>query len=221
MRDLDKTATVPSGTRRMVDRIMHRLFVGSGPDTSFLIRHDWAIPVVVLSGCGGFVALIVLAIIQGWAPTLMWIVIAIGLVSVLLTIPTFVHLHRATRGPLPALDRTPRTARVVLNADDADGGQTILVEYRGADGVMHSAQLADIIEGSHQDRFTPNSCWQVYAFRDVAHADTVVFLTQTHDDVWRAGWKLDGVRIGGESGPIKPGPGSPFLREDSTWEFTS
>jgi len=39
------------------------------------------------------------------------------------------------------------------------------------------------------------------------------------DDVWRDGYKLDGVRLGGEGGPLKPGPGSPFLREDSKWRF--
>lgn len=61
----------------------------------------------------------------------------------------------------------------------------------------------------------------VYAFRDPELADSVVFLTEAHDEVWRSGWKLDGVRIGGEGGPVKPGPGSPFLRDGSKWEFTS
>ncbi|MGO2095977.1 MAG: hypothetical protein ACTH2J_02285 [Candidatus Microbacterium stercoravium] len=42
-----------------------------------------------------------------------------------------------------------------------------------------------------------------------------------HDDVWHNGYKLDGVRLGGESGPVTPGPGSPFLRQDGKWTFDS
>lgn len=121
--------------------------------------------------------------------------------------------------PLPALDRTPRAARVIVNADDSEGGQILTLRYRGADGAEHDAELADRILDISRDRFAPGTTWQVYAFRDPALAGIVVFLTEAHDEVWRQGYKLDGVRLGGESGPVRPGPGSPFLREGSRWEF--
>lgn len=202
-------------------RIVDKLLVGSGPKAPFLLRHDWMIPAVVFSGCGIFGVIALIASFQGWAPVLMWILIGIGAVCALVIIPAFARMFRATRGPLPALDRTPRTGRVILRADDAEGGQTILVEYRGDHGEGHDAQLADVIDASWEDRFASGTRWEVYAFRDPELADSVVFLTEAHDEVWRSGWKLDGVRIGGEGGPVKPGPGSPFLRAGSKWEFAS
>lgn len=202
-------------------RIVDKLLVGSGPDAPFLLRHDWMIPAVMFSGCGIFSVVVLIASFQGWAPVLMWILIGIGAVCVLVIMPTSVRMFRATRGPLPALDRTPRTGRVILCADDPEGGQTILVEYRGDHGEGHDAQLADVIDESWEGRFAPGTRWEVYAFRDPELADSVVFLAEVHDEVWRSGWKLDGVRIGGECGPVKPGPGSPFLRAGSTWEFES
>ncbi|GAB3616396.1 hypothetical protein GCM10027416_09530 [Okibacterium endophyticum] len=149
---------------------------------------------------------------------LTWIGIGIVVLTAVVLTCMSIHLHRATRGPLPALDRTPRTARVILSADDGEG-HTILLKYRGVDGCKHSAQLADHPDENWIDRFAPGSTWQVYAFRDPDLADSVVFLTEAHNDVWRAGYVLDGVRIGGEGGPLEPAPGSPFLREDSKWRF--
>lgn len=145
----------------------------------------------------------------------------IPLGSVALIAIAGVGLWMQTRGPLPALDRTPRTARVMFNTDDADGGQSLTLRYRGADGEKHDAELADLIDDTWLDRFAPGSTWQVYAFRDPRLANAVVFLTEEHEDVWRDGYKLDGVRLGGEGGPLKPGPGSPFLRQDSRWTFES
>lgn len=43
----------------------------------------------------------------------------------------FVQLWTATRGPLPALDRPPRTATVILSADDGEGC-TLLLQYEGS-----------------------------------------------------------------------------------------
>ena len=123
--------------------------------------------------------------------------------------------------PLPALDRTPRTARVMFHGDDAEGGQSLALRYRGHDGEDHNAELADLIDESWLGRFAPGTTWLIYAFRVRKLADTVVFLTEEHDDVWRNGYKLDGVRLGGESGPVRTGPGSPFFRADSTWVFES
>lgn len=75
------------------------------------------------------------------------------------------------------------------------------------------------IDESWDDTFAPGSEWQVYAFRDQDLAGTVVFLTKAHDEVCRSGYVLDGVRIGGESGPLKRGPGSPFLNGAGKWKF--
>lgn len=202
----------------LLERVVDKLLVGSGPRAPFLVRHEWAIPATIFAGCAAFGTLALVASLQGWGRVLMWILIGVGALCLVLMI---VCMFRATRGPLPALNRTPRTARVILRADDVDGGQTILVEYRDADGEGHDAQLADVIDESWEDSFAPGTRWQVYAFRDPELADSVVFLTEAHDDVWRSGYKLDGVRIGGEGGPVKPGPGSPFLREGSKWEFAS
>lgn len=142
-----------------------------------------------------------------------------GVGSLILTGIAIFGMSLQTRGPLPALDRHPRTARVLVNEDDSEGGQILTLRYRGADGCEHDAELADRILDSWRDRFVPDSTWQVYAFRDPDLANVVVFLTEVHDEIWRQGYKLDGVRLGGESGPVKPGPGSPFLREGSKWKF--
>ncbi|WP_097865913.1 hypothetical protein [Streptomyces sp. rh34] len=207
-----------SAREPLLDRIVTRLFVGTGPEAPFLIRHGWAIPVAVFGGCGVFTAATLWLSWAGWGHVLMWTLIVLGALAAVLMIWMFVTLWRATRGPLPALDRTPRKATVVLSADDSDG-HTILLRYRGVDGARHTAQLADYPHGSWVDAIAPGTAWQVYAFRDPGLADSVVFLTEAHDDVWRAGYVLDGVRIGGEGGPLKPAPGSPFLREDGKWRF--
>jgi len=124
-----------------------------------------------------------------------------------------------TRQPLPALDRRPRVATVILNTDDADGGQCISVRYLGVDDREHDAELADLIDETWRGRFAAGTTWQVFAFRDPELADSVVFLTESHDDVWRNGYKLDRVRLGGEGGPLAPAPGSPFLRDGGKWTF--
>lgn len=202
----------------LLDRIVTRMFVGTGPGAPFLIRHDWAIPTLVFGGCGVFMAVTLWLSWIGWGPVLMWVGVGVGALTVVLLIFMFAYLRRATRGPLPALDRTPRTATVVVSTYD-DEGRTILLRYRGVDGARHTARLADYPAESWVDEFSPGSTWQVYAFRDAELADSVVFLTEAHEEVWRAGYVLDGVRIGGEHGPLKPSPGSPFLRENGKWRF--
>jgi len=203
----------------LFERIVDRLFVGDGATAPFLIRHDWAMPVIGFGVCGAVTLLGVLSSVQGWSDVFVGTLIALGAVCAVFMIAMCVRMNRATRGPLPALDRVRRTARVILHAEDADAGRTVLVEYLGADGVGHDAQLADIVHESSMQRFVPGSTWQVRAFRDPDLADTVVFLAEAHDDVWRDGWRLDGVRIGGEGGALKPAAGSPFLGDGSTWEF--
>ncbi|MBA0051374.1 hypothetical protein E0L36_10880 [Streptomyces sp. AJS327] len=133
------------------------------------------------------------------------------------TLATVVRLRRATAKPLPALDRTPRTA-TVTHLDDGDGTGTPVVwcAYHDAEGNRRTAGLADLVEESWRDRFTPGSRWEVHAFREPS---TRVFLTEAHEEVVRLGYNLDGVRLGGESGPVPVGPGSPFLH--GKWRFAN
>ncbi|MFD0557079.1 hypothetical protein FB566_2334 [Stackebrandtia endophytica] len=119
---------------------------------------------------------------------------------------------------LPALDRTPRVATICdvaewPNPDDQAEANTRIVgvEYVAGDGRSYRATLADLIHCSWIDEFTVGSRWQIYAFRAPDLAESVVFLTEVHDDVWRSGYCLDGVRLPGETGLSAPGPGSPFL----------
>ncbi len=159
------------------------------------------------------------AVLDRWGrPVLMWGGVGAAVLTAALLIHMLVVLHKATRGPLPALDRTPRTARVVLNADD-DEGHTLLLRYRRrrAQAPRAARRLPD---ETWIDRFAPGTTWEVYAFLDPNLADSVVFLTEAHEEVRRAGYVLDGVRIGGEGGPLEPAPGSPFLGEDSKWGFS-
>jgi len=148
-----------------------------------------------------------------------WAFIIPGVGAALFTGLSFLGIKLQLDIPLPALDRTPRTAHVTFNTEDSEGTQDISVRYRGADGKRHHAELADVIDDSWVERFAPGTKWQVYAFRDPKLANILVFLTEEHDEVWRSGYKLNGIRLGAESGPVTPGPGSPFFREDAKWQF--
>lgn len=142
-----------------------------------------------------------------------------GGIAIVLTGVALSGVMLQASGPLPPLDRTPRTAVVTANTEDGEGDQEIVVRYRGADGREHRAELADGIHESWVDRFAPGTTWQVYAFAEADVADSVVFLAEAHEAVWRDGYKLNGVRMGGESGPLPAGPGSPFFREGAQWTF--
>ncbi len=122
--------------------------------------------------------------------------------------------------PLPALDRAPRVARVrevVCQWDQPDTteeeeARRIIVEYLGGDGRTHVAHLGDLIHESSIDRFTPESPWHVYAFADPELADTMVLLTESHDDVRRSGYLITGLHGNTEFSSLQqPASGSPFL----------
>jgi len=183
-----------------------------------VVAHYWTLPALLIGGCLALVIGLWWLVTLGWGDVLFWVAIAAGVITGGLTLYMVVEMLILTRRPLPALDRTARTATVVLNASDGES-RTLLLHYIGADGEAYNAQLADYIDDSWDEAFAPGSEWQVYAFRDPDLADTVVFLTEAHDEVCRSGYVLDGVRIGGESGPVKRGPGSPFLRTPSKWTF--
>ncbi|CPW40509.1 Uncharacterised protein [Mycobacteroides abscessus subsp. bolletii] len=121
--------------------------------------------------------------------------------------------------PLPALDHTPRVARVreIREWDQPDTtaeAQTkkVIVDYDGADGKTHTAWLGDLINEASIDRFTPESSWHVYAFADPDLADTMVLLTEAHDDVRRSGYLITGLHGNTEFSSLQqPAAGSPFL----------
>lgn len=121
--------------------------------------------------------------------------------------------------PLPALDHTPRVARVreIREWDQPDTtaeAQTKkgIVDYDGADGKTHTAWLGDLINEASIDRFTPESSWHVYAFADPDLADTMVLLTEAHDDVRRSGYLITGLHGNTEFSSLQqPAAGSPFL----------
>lgn len=180
--------------------------------------HYWALPALIIGGSLAIVLVIWWLAAMGWGDVLLWGGGVAAVAVAALWIHVVMDILVRTRKPLPALDRTARTATVVLNANDGES-RTLLLRYIGANGLACNAQLADYIDDSWEDTFAPGSEWQVYAFRDPDLADTVVFLTEAHDEVCRCGYVLDGVRIGGESGPVKRGPGSPFLSASSKWTF--
>jgi len=184
----------------------------------WLTQHYWALPALIIGGALAIVIGIWWLVTLGWGDLLFWVAIAAGIIVGGLTLHMIIEVSILMRKPLPALDRTARTATVMLNAHDGES-RTLLLQYTGADGEAHNAQLADYIDESWDDTFVPGSEWQVYAFRDPDFAGTVVFLTEAHDEVWRSGYVLDGVRIGGESGPVKRGSGSPFLNGTGKWRF--
>lgn len=128
-------------------------------------------------------------------------------------------LETLSNTPLPTLDHTHRVARVREirewdNPDTTSEAETkrMIVDYDGADGRTHTAWLGDLIHPSSIERFTPESRWQVYAFADPDLADTMVLLTESHDDVWRNGYMVTGLHRNFEFLVHQPSaPGSPFL----------
>ncbi|MFF2654299.1 hypothetical protein [Streptomyces sp. NPDC058045] len=136
-------------------------------------------------------------------------------------------LETMSNTPLPPLDRTPRTARVreIREWDQPDTiaeveTKRIVVAYDGADGSTHTAWLGDLIHASSITGFTPGSRWQVYAFADPDLADTMVVLTEAHDEVRRSGSLVTGLHGNREFLTLRqPTSGSPFLND--THRFAS
>lgn len=202
-----------------------RLFgPGYGAELPFPLRYGWAVPVITWGSIAVVTVTVFVMTIRGLGPLLVWIGIGIAVASGL---GVLIHWMR-TRGRdevalLPALNRTPRTATVTANeeVDVMTGWPGVFVTYRGRDRRRHEVHLADHIDDSWLDRFPVGSTWQVYAFEDPALANTVVFLTEEHDDVWRSGTYLWlGVRgIVYTSRFAKPRPGSRFFGEGSKQRF--
>src|SRR5690606_3461521 len=55
--------------------------------------------------------------------------------------------------------------------------------------------LADNITGEDRDKFSRGSTWQVHEF---CRSRARVVLTAAHDDLWREGYELSGLRLGSE-----------------------
>ena len=124
------------------------------------------------------------------------------------------------RKQLPALDRTPRPARVIgrdhFNTEpepESEIAPYVLVRVAfDVDGQEVEALIADLVVAPSLDDFVDGSVWQIYAF---AAADTLtkdddgwcrVVLTEAHDDVIRSGYNL-----GRHSQHDEPGTGSDLL----------
>ncbi|WOC13008.1 hypothetical protein [Gordonia sp. MP11Mi] len=126
----------------------------------------------------------------------------------------------AFRKRLPALDRTPRPARVIgrdhFNTEpepDSEIAPYVLVRVAfDVDGQEVEALIADLVVAPSLDEFVDGSVWQVYAF---AAADTLtktgdgwcrVILAEAHDGIVRAGYDLGAHAVHNE-----PGTGSDLL----------
>ncbi|MDO3333396.1 Uncharacterised protein [Mycobacteroides abscessus subsp. bolletii] len=206
------------------DRVTMRLLgIGYGPDMPFIHRYDRVMPTIVIACIIGVVGLAVLLVALG--PVFMWAFIGLLVLFSAIVILRAVLLSPKSLDTLPAIDRTPRVATVSANegTDSVTGWPGLYVTYQGRDGKQYEVHLADDVDESWLDRFPIGSTWQVYAFRDTALADTVVFLTEAHDEVLRSGIYLWlGVRGEVHTGQFrKPRPGSPFFGEDSRWEFAA
>ncbi|UOQ57025.1 hypothetical protein MUN78_15385 [Leucobacter allii] len=141
-----------------------------------------------------------------------WIVIAL---VALFVIGMPLLIRRAIRDqdrPIPLIDRSRAYPATVIRAFDTSGAETaepnVRVAYVDADGEARERYLADVIDDSWLDRFAPGSVWWIHAY---SPETTRVVLTEAHEEVWRCGWNVDGVHgLGGSSGPVDVGPGSPF-----------
>ncbi|WP_396911133.1 hypothetical protein [Mycolicibacterium sp.] len=206
------------------DRITMRLFgVGYGADMPFIHRYDWVIPTITITGIIAVVGLNVVLVVLG--PVFVWTFFLLVVLASAIAILPAALLTPKSVDALPAIDRTPRDATVSANegTDSVTGWPGLYVTYQGRDGEQHEVHLADDVDESWLGRFLVGSTWQVYTFRDPALADTVVFLTEAHDEVLRSGIYLWlGVRGEVHTGQFrKPRPGSPFFSQDSKWEFAS
>lgn len=120
--------------------------------------------------------------------------------------------HIVAQRPIPMIDRSVSYTATVLSiaTSGEEAIDLVVVEYVDGAGETRTAILADVVDDSWIDRFTPGSRWDVYAFTVPGPR---VALTEIHDEVVRSGWNLDGVHLGGDHGPVvPPQPGSPFTR---------
>lgn len=132
------------------------------------------------------------------------IALVIGLIAFMFIFLALVRrAEGTTHKPLPALDRTPRTATVV-----AVTAHEIQVDYTDATGGVRREHLADLVAGADRDRFTVGSTWQVYGFEKSRGR---CLLTETHDDVQRGGYNLDRLRVRKERQRFPARAGSPIL----------
>lgn len=154
-------------------------------------------------------------IVERW-----WLVFPIGgLLLAVIGVSQDVRDGIRNRRPLPALDRTPRTATVLarsaaprkpIRGGTQIPGDFLLVEvaYVDADGRTRREPLADLFPGTEAERFAVGTTWQVYGFQRPTGR---CLLAEAHDDVARIGYHLDGVRAKEERGAFPPRTGSPIL----------
>lgn len=151
--------------------------------------------------------------------TMQDVLIVIGVIGVIAAFLMIVRrIEATTEKALPALDRSPRTATVVAVHEaprsplrSADGSAylwMIEVEYADGGGTVRRESLADLFAGSALPRVTVGSTWQVYGF---VKPQGRCLLTEAYDELPRAGYNLDQLRISKEQFAFSPRPGSPIL----------
>ncbi|MGJ0203973.1 hypothetical protein [Leucobacter sp. gxy201] len=141
-----------------------------------------------------------------------WVLIALGVLFVIGMTVLIRHAIRTQDEPIPLIDRSRAYPATVVGVYDTSASETadpnVKVEYVVTDGETRQRYLADVIDDSWLDRFALGSVWQIYPY---SPDTTRVVLTEAHDDVWRCGYNVDGLYgLGGNSGPVDRGPGSPF-----------
>jgi hypothetical protein len=143
-----------------------------------------------------------------------WIVwLALALVALfIIGMPLLIWSSRRKQdAPAPTIDRSRAYPAKVIGVYNTSGFETaepnVKVEFVDASGETQRSYLADVIDDHSIGVFALGSTCQIYPY---SPESTRVVLTQAHDDIWRRGYNLDGVHIGGMSGPVDRGPGSPF-----------
>ncbi|SLB79630.1 Uncharacterised protein [Mycobacteroides abscessus subsp. abscessus] len=127
-------------------------------------------------------------------------------------------LQAMSSTPLPALDHTPGWRACARSANGTNLTPQRKQKRRRSSSTTteptgrHTAWLGDLINEASIDQFTPESSWHVYAFADPELADTMVLLTEAHDDVRRSGYLITGLHGNTEFTSLQqPAAGSPFL----------
>ena len=176
----------------------------------------FAIPILIIVAQNGL-------LFDPSAPAWPWLIFGPTVLVLLAAIAVDVLRHR--RGPLPALDPTPRQGTVVSHrlqsTGDHSSRRVTKVEYRAADGEAHRTELLEELTAESMQAIPVGTPVELYVFQDPQYARTAAFLTETHDDLVREGavvlWGVDRTPRFAE-GPMA---GSPFLGSDAGEVFAS
>lgn len=150
---------------------------------------------LVVTGCG--VVPVIAAFVFDWPVIATVVIIALAPTTQL---PLAWMIFSAGVRRYPSVHPAPRTATVIgtqLVEVGAEASSSVRL-YKVAihDGPeTFTSLIADVFEGEERDTFDRDSKWQVYEF---CHSRARVVLTEAHDDLWRKGYELSGLRLGNE-----------------------